>query len=166
MTPSWMTIAAGFIGLRETPGPANNNTIMGWAKSLGVRVLGMDYANDATPWCGLFVANCIRSAGLLPAKIAVRAKAWATWGVPVDPCEGAVLVFERQGGGHVGFYAGETAGPAGAYLVLGGNQGDAVSKTWISKARCVASRWPDHCIPLGNRIMIGSAALALSRNEA
>jgi uncharacterized protein (TIGR02594 family) len=91
------------------------------------------------PWCGLFVAYCMTAAGQTPPDISVRASAWSTWGLPVEPTLGAVLVFERPGGGHVGFYAGETAA---AYRVLGGNQGDAVNYAWIAKHRCVAVRWP------------------------
>jgi hypothetical protein len=42
----------------------------------------------------------------------------------------AVLVFERPGGGHVGYYFGEDAT---AYHVLGGNQGDAVTIARIAR---------------------------------
>lgn len=162
MTPLWFKIALQFIGVREVPGAANSTVIMGWAKAVGGAILGIAYPGDATPWCGLFVANAIRAAGLMPPKIAVRAKAWATWGIKTDPCEGAVLVFERDGGGHVGFYVGENAF---SYLVLGGNQGDAVSKAWIAKRRCIACRWPDPAIPRGRRIELAASG-PLSANEA
>ena len=76
---------------------------------------------------------------LIPSSRPVRATAWATWGQPCEPTLGAVLVFARKGGGHVGLYAGETAT---AYRVLGGNQSDAVNYAWIAKSRCIAVRWP------------------------
>ena len=137
-TPLWHSVAKAQIGVKELPGPKSNPTILTWAGKVG-RKLGIAYTDDAVPWCGLFVAYCMSAAGQTPPDISVRAKAWSTWGLPVEPTLGAVLVFERPGGGHVGFYAGETAA---AYRVLGGNQGDAVNYAWIAKHRCVAVRWP------------------------
>jgi len=137
-TPLWHGVAKAQIGVKELPGPKSNPTILTWAGKVG-RKLGIAYTDDAVPWCGLFVAYCMTAAGQTPPDISVRASAWATWGLPVEPTLGAVLVFERPGGGHVGFYAGETAA---AYRVLGGNQGDAVNYAWIAKHRCVAVRWP------------------------
>jgi hypothetical protein len=62
---------------------------------------------------------------------------------------GAVLVFKRAGGGHVGFYMGED--PDGQALqVLGGNQADQVSVTRIMRNRLFAARWPDG-LPLDGR---------------
>src|SRR4051812_27012398 len=109
MSPPWMTIARSYLGVRETPGPANNPTIMGWAKRLGAKVLGIAYADDSSvPWCGLFVSEVMTEAGFKPPPIAVRAKAWATWGDAGPSGVGAVLVFQRPGGGHVGLCNGET----------------------------------------------------------
>ncbi len=56
---------------------------------------------------GLFVATCMAEAGIAPAPIAVRAKAWATRGLPTKPRVGALLVFARDSGGHVSFCVGE-----------------------------------------------------------
>jgi hypothetical protein len=75
-----------------------------------------------------------------------------------------VLVFERPGGGHVGFYAGESGA---SYRVLGGNQGDAVSHAWIAKARCIAVRWPPGVpAPAKPVKVVGFPQGELSRNEA
>lgn len=162
MTPPWMPLARAKIGVRETPGPGNSPVIMRWAQGLGSKVLGIAYGADSVPWCGLFVAQVMTEAGHKPPPISVRAKAWATWGDPSPPVEGAVLVFEREGGGHVGFYAGENDA---AYRVLGGNQGDAVSLAWIAKNRCVAVRWPKGIAVTGAPIKTAAAG-ELSRNEA
>lgn len=136
----WMDIAKSYIGTKEYPGAANNPTILGWAKDLGIGVLGIVYGEDSVPWCGLFAAYCTKKAGLSPPKIAVRASAWEKFGVPLaKPAYGAILVFTRTGGGHVGYYVSEDAE---TYHVLGGNQGDAVSITRIAKNRCSAIRWP------------------------
>ena len=161
--PPWMIDARAAIGVRETPGPGNSPTIMGWARRLGGKVLGMAYGADAIPWCGLFVAECMVEADIKPPPIAVRAKAWATWGAPCPPQYGAVLVFARDGGGHVGFYSGET--PT-AYQVLGGNQGDAVCLALIAKNRCIAVRWPIGHAETARRVEIASAGGKLSTNEA
>lgn len=142
----WIETAKSLIGTREVPGAKSNPTIIGWAKGLGVKLLGMVYNDDATPWCGMFVAHCIKSAGLPTAPIAVRASSWATWGQKCVPTTGAVVVFQRPGGGHVGFLVGQDAT---RYRVLGGNQSDAVNEAWIEKSRAVAVRWPaDHAVPI------------------
>lgn len=163
--PPWMAMAGRWLGVREIPGPASNPTILGWAKRLGVKVLGIAYGSDAIPWCGLYVAQVITEAGFKPPAIAVRARAWSTWGEPCEPVEGAVLVFERQGGGHVGFYVAERDN---AFRVRGGNQSDAVTDAWIPKDRLVASRWPPGFRPFGRRRRLtGLAALGgVSTNEA
>lgn len=164
-TPAWLAAARAKLGTREAPGPANSATILGWAKRLGTKALGMVYNADSVPWCGLFVATCVAEAGLTPAPIAVRAKSWATWGVPLATKEvapGAVLVFERPGGGHVGFYVGENAR---SYRVLGGNQGDRVCETWIEKARCVAIRWPAGVPVTGGPVKLAGGG-PVSRDEA
>lgn len=140
--PKWLKAAQAKIGTREAAGPANSQTILSWAKRLGTRVLGMVYNADSVPWCGVFVAFCLREDDIAPAAIAVRATSWMTWGQALRPerlAPGAILVFERPAGGHVGFYVGEDAT---AYHVLGGNQGDAVTIARVAKDRCVAQRWP------------------------
>lgn len=156
-----MITARSLIGTKETAGPANNAKIMSWANKLGAKVLGIVYPNDATPWCGLFVAHCVTSAGLSAPAIAIRAKAWATWGQHVVPREGCVLVFNRDGGGHVGFYVGEDST---TYHVLGGNQSDAVNVTRILKSRMIASRWPSNVPVTGLPIRLNAKG-AISTDE-
>lgn len=164
--PAWLMAARAKLGTREAPGSANSTTIMGWAKRLGTKVLGVTYNGDDVPWCGLFAAVCVADAGLTPPPIAIRAKSWASWGGGLRPdvlAPGAVLVFERPGGGHVGFYVGEDDL---AYHVLGGNQGDAVTITRIAKARCVARRWPTGAPVTGRRVqMVARPGVSLSKNE-
>lgn len=165
--PAWLRHARSLLGTREAPGPANNPTILGWARRLGAKVVGMTYNADSTPWCGLFVANCFREAAptvTLP-SIVVRASAWDAFGVPVAPCVGAVMRFARPGGGHVAFAVGEDATH---FHVLGGNQGDRVSIMRIEKSRLVACRapsgWTGPKAPLPR--MLATAGIAVSRNEA
>jgi uncharacterized protein (TIGR02594 family) len=127
----------------------------------------MIYNADSVPWCGVFVAKCLDEAGITSPPFAVRAKAWVNWGANLRAerlAPGAVLVFERPGGGHVGFYVGEDAD---AYHVLGGNQGDSVSVARLAKERCIARRWPNGRPVLGKPVrVIDSGGKPLSRNEA
>lgn len=165
--PAWLVVARRKIGTREAPGPANNPTILGWARRLGTRVLGILYNADDVPWCGVFVAHCLDEAGIASPMLAVRARSWAAWGANLRPdrlAPGAVLVFERQGGGHVGFYVGEDTT---SYHVLGGNQGDAVSVMRLAKTRLIASRWPRGVPVIGGPVRTSDRSdVPVSRNEA
>ncbi|MEG3169235.1 TIGR02594 family protein [Sphingomonas sp. LB3N6] len=165
--PAWLSAARAKLGTREAPGPANSSTIMGWAKKLGTKVLGMVYNADSVPWCGLFVAACLAEDGIPAAPIAVRAKAWEKWGSNLATdrlAPGAVLVFERSGGGHVGFYVGEDRT---SYHVLGGNQCDRVSIMRLEKPRCIARRWPIGRAVIGKpKMMTAIAGIPSSSNEA
>lgn len=141
----WMTEARSLIGQREVPGAGNNPVIMSWGNRLGARILGIAYGADSVPWCGLFAAHCVTQAGIAPPPISIRAKAWATWGDPLSiravyPPVGAVAVFERKGGGHVGFV--DSVNADGSLNILGGNQGDAVNVRRFPRERLVALRWP------------------------
>lgn len=143
--PIWLGAARQLIGVRETPGAANNPVIMSWGSRLGARVLGIAYGADSVPWCGLFAAWCVHQTGLKPPPIAIRAKAWAGWGQPISlqatrPPLGAVAVFQRDGGGHVGFVV--AVHRNGALDILGGNQGDAVNIRRFDRTRLIALRWP------------------------
>ena len=158
--PRWLAIAESYKGVREIAGPRHNATIMGWLRRLKSWI-----TTDEVPWCGTFVAAVMQEAGLPYPKEFPRARSWADWGANLRSTHvapGAVLVFSRDGGGHVGFYVGEDAT---AYHVLGGNQGNAVNVTRILKARCIAIRWPK-----GEPVLGGPVRLAvngeLSRNEA
>lgn len=133
--PKWMEEARARMGEREIPGPRHNRWIAeGW-KRLGAGW----FTDDETPWCGFFVAHCIEQAGLPFPALFPRAMSWADWGKPCKPAVGAVGVFKRPGGGHVGFLVGENAAD---YYVLGGNQSNAVNIMPLARNRLVATRWP------------------------
>lgn len=166
--PVWLREARRFMGLKEIPGPASNTTILGWAKAIGGWIASY-FNNDDIPWCGLFMAHIMGATlpdELLPAN-PLSAKAWATFGRQLNvPSVGCVLVFAREGGGHVGLYVGETMT---AYRVLGGNQSNSVSLTWVAKERLVDGgiRWPSTVTPpLAIRVMLKSDGAPLSKNEA
>lgn len=152
-------------GVLEHPGKGSNPDIMAWAKEVGVSGW---YTDDDIPWCGLFVAVVTQRCKYPHPKprMVLAAKQWATYGNPVGTAKlWDILVFERPGGGHVGFYVGENEN---AYLVYGGNQSNAVGFAWIAKSRCIAVRRPAYKIGVpGNvRKIILTENGNLSTNEA
>lgn len=91
--------------------------------------------------CGIYVARCFQVCNMEIPKNWMRAKDWCNWGVKIaKPMDGCVVVFEREGGGHVGFVVGETVD--GFLSVLGGNQKNKVSIAKFNKDRVVGYYWP------------------------
>lgn len=135
--PRWLIEAKSLFGTKEIPGPSHNSKIRGWLAKLGAW-----WSDDETPWCGVFVAHCMQASKLPFPKAFYRAMAWSEWGSLLRRdrlAPGAVLVFERKGGGHVGFYIGEDRN---YYYVLGGNQANAVNVVKIARTRLLVARWP------------------------
>lgn len=135
----WIVTAESLMFTDEAPGSANNPRIIKWAKGIGGWIASF-YTADSIPWCGLFTAHCMRANGI-PIGIdnPLSALAWNKFGVKTEPCYGAVMVFSRTGGGHVGFYVSEDES---TYHILGGNQSNSVNITRVSKERFVGARWP------------------------
>jgi len=71
---------------------------------------------------------------------ALSALSWEKYERSCEPCLGAIMVFKRPGGGHVGFYVAEDKE---AYHILGGNQSDKVSVARVGKDRHTETRWPN-----------------------
>ncbi|MEN6302242.1 MAG: TIGR02594 family protein [Armatimonadia bacterium] len=154
-------------GTIEKPGAGNNPSIMAWARATG---LDRVYRNDATAWCGLWMAYVALQAGWEPPLNPLAARNWLNWGTPQRRAAlGDVLVFwrERRTGfkGHVGDYVGEDDE---AYHVMGGNQGDRVSIKRISKSRLLGIRRCPWRInqPANVRPIKLAASGTLSTNEA
>lgn len=133
--PKMVTEAMKYLGTKEIPGKQSNPVIMNMAKELGISNI---YTNDDTPWCALFMSYICKKSGK-PIPFSgyhyLRAASFSKWGKAVgkdDAQLGDILVFTRQGGGHVGLYIAETEK---TFVVLGGNQGNAVSFTEIAKNR-------------------------------
>lgn len=145
-TLPWYAEAQRLLGLKEDTTAGSNEQLLAMGRELGV-----PYTDDAIPWCGLFVGHCIASQ--LPREPLpdnpLGARNWQSFGRKVDPQPGAVMVFWREsrksGLGHVGFYVAENA--AGEFMILGGNQGDAVSIIRKPKDRFLEARWPKTALP-------------------
>ena len=158
----WITEARSALGRHEA---RDRFWLMHWLKRDG-RSLA-DPARNA--WCGDFVETCIRIAlpdepllGVLGSN-PYWARNWLMFGQEIKPTPGAVLVFSRGTGGHVGFAMGQDDTH---FHVLGGNQSDAVTIARIAKSRCIAIRWPSTAsAPIGGRV-IRALSSTLSVNEA
>ena len=164
IAPRWLQLAKSDLGIREAPGIANNPVLMKRFASI-TKSLGSFYNADSVPWCGAMMAWWMTQCQIAPPAIAIRALSWAAWGQALSTAQlapGAVLVFQRPGGGHVTMYVGEDAA---AYHCLGGNQGDAISIVRIEKARCIARRWPNGEPRTGGPVQLAANGAA-SKNEA
>lgn len=134
---NWIAEARKHIGVKEIPGPKSNSVIQGWLRSLKAW-----WEDDATSWCGVFSAQVLQACKLPYPKDWYRAKAYLSLPVKLDkPAYGCIVVFERAGGGHVGFVVGKDR--FDNLMVLGGNQGDCVCIKPFSKDRVVGYRWPN-----------------------
>lgn len=124
-------------GIKEIVGKTHNKTILNWAKYLD---LEKSYTSDEIPWCGLLVAYIVKQAGFEPVKNPLWARSWLNFGTEVkkgDEKLGDILVFGRDGGGHVGFYIGEDDT---CFHVGGGNQSNMVNGARILKKRLLGCR--------------------------
>lgn len=134
---NWVAEARKLIGTTEIKGAKHNPTILAWVKKLG----GW-FADDETPWCGTFVAHCLKSANRAIPKHWYRALAYKNYGTTLaKPAYGCIGVMSRQGGGHVCFIIGKTKD--GKLVCLGGNQNNQVNITTYPTSRFVAFLWPE-----------------------
>ena len=142
--PKWLEEARKHIGQKEVPGAASNPWITEmWRKLKGGAWFWKAYGEDDSklPWCGGFVAYCMTQADISPPSKYASAKEWLNWGSELKyPCHGCVVVFTREGGGHVGFVVG--IDDRQRLMVLGGNQGDSVNIKPFERFRVAGYRWP------------------------
>lgn len=163
--PKILKEALHLYGTIEYKGDKNNTVILNWAKEVGGWI-GDFYNMDSIPWCGLYVAICAKRAGFPFNQKALSAREWIKWGkLSLYPQLADVLIFQRSGGGHVGFYVAEDEN---YFHVLGGNQSDSVNITRISKNRLVSARQCEWKIakPSNIRPIILQAYGNVSHNEA
>lgn len=142
MIRPWIIEAEHWIGQKEVPGIKSNLWIARMWSTLKCDWLWKMYGDDSKlAWCGGFCAFSFRDLGIEVPKNFYRAKSWLDWGIKLSqPIEGCVVVFNREGGGHVGFVMGKDFN--GRLMVLGGNQGDQVKIAPFDMARVAGYRWP------------------------
>lgn len=134
----WIIEGKKVFGLHEV---RDNARLKAYLKSDG-KTLGDP---KALPWCGDYTETVIKNS--LPREPFTGAlgqnpywaRNWNFFGVVTKPVYGAIGVFSRGKGGHVGFLVGEDAAD---FYVLGGNQSDSVNIVRINKSRLLSARWP------------------------
>jgi uncharacterized protein (TIGR02594 family) len=162
--PKWVAVAKSYLGLKEIVGPKHNPTIVKWLVNLRAW-----WTDDETPWCGVAMAEWMRQCELEYPKAYYRASSWATWGIgAVDRYNyipyGAIGVWSRKGGGHVGIIVGVRKD--GWHMVLGGNQGNAVSIVALDPKRLVTARVPAKTDFRARRLPIYQGPTEVSHDEA
>lgn len=121
---------------------------LGWSETDGVDKLtdflknnGQNIDPTETAWCAAFVNATLNEAGLNGTGL-LNAKSFLSWGEEVtEPVKGDIVVLERGTSawqGHVGFFQGFDSD--GNIMILGGNQGDAVSITSYPASRLLGYR--------------------------
>lgn len=139
--PKWLVEARRYVGQREIAGRRHNPLILRWWT-----LIRAPFTDDETPWCAGFVGGVLEAVGIRSSRSAA-ARSYREWGQPVTngPAVGAIVVFSRGPvNGHVGFVVGKA--PDGRLMVLGGNQGNAVSIKPFARARVLAFRWPSNAV--------------------
>lgn len=155
-----LDIAGGYVGETEIHGAQDNPKIVAMFKKSGAAWVD----DDETPWCAAFVGAVLNDAGIKGTN-KLNARSYLDWGVVVDqPQSGDVVVFwrgNREGWqGHVAFYV--RTDPNGDIVVLGGNQGDAVSVKPYSKSRLLGYRRPINAQRAAIPVTTKGTALALA----
>lgn len=147
----WVAEARKYIGEQEIKGSQHNPLILQWWKDIkrgGIK-------SDETPWCAAYVGAMLEHVDIRSSRFE-SAKSYLDWGVELSqPQYGCVVVFTRDGGGHVGFVVGQNAN--GDLLVLGGNQGDAVNVRAFSRGRVSGYRWPSGVAQTKEALPVGDA---------
>lgn len=157
----WMSTARSYIGTQEIKGLKTSPVISKWLHKLKAW-----WKDDETPWCGVFIAHCLSENNLKIPKYWMRAKDYLSMPNTIDkPSYGCIVIFQRDGGGHVGFVVGQNDN--GDLMVLGGNQGNEVNIRAFSQSRVLGYRWPGNSL-LGQKYILPiiSDNNGLSTNEA
>lgn len=167
-------------GVKEAAGSANNPVIIKWADEVAAKVKTVYakwadawYDKDSIAWCGLFMAVVACRASQdrperFPPEKYLSAAEWANFGRPIakdGAMLGDVLVFTRDGGGHVGLYVGEDSAN---FYVLGGNQSDQVNIMKLAKSRLTHVRRSIYTVQPANvrKLYITANGIKQSVNEA
>lgn len=149
----WLEIGRGELGVAEQPGLAANPRILDYIATFPYLAQHLHPAQrvpmsqtDETAWCACFVNWCLLRAGQRPGPDAM-AESWLRYGVSIGtPQPGAICVIfnprlasaTSASGWHVGFW---TDAAEGGVIMLGGNQGNRVSETFMPGV-IKGLRWP------------------------
>lgn len=167
--PAWLQAARRDEGLAEIPGEQSNPVILAMARAIGAPAW---YHDDSQPWCAVAMNFWLLESGHLMATGTrgdyfdrLRALTFATYGQDLArPTLGAIGVFTRPEGAHVGMYLGEFRD---LLYIYGGNQSNKVGATWIRSRRLKTWRWPPNVpLPVLQAILLTHDGRSVSSNEA
>lgn len=152
---AWLKAAWAEFGVREIPGAASEMRISGYFRDCGHG----EITSDAVPWCAAFVGAMLKRAGFGTTG-SLMARSYLEYGQAMaTPVPGAIAVLSRgtdPSAGHCGFYLGSAEGQI---ILLGGNQGDAVTVEAFPEPRLLGFRWPPGAeAPDGARPAAGGGA--------
>ena len=157
--PLWLIKALNDYGIREISGKQHNERVLKiWkdAKLGGIK-------DDETPWCSGAVSAWIERSHIKSGRTA-WARNYLNYGSELDrPLLGAIVVFERGSGGHVGFVTGITEDKK-QIRVIGGNQANTVNERMFDVDRVLGYRTPDSKVSLVPPPIVDSGLA--SKNEA
>lgn len=134
--PPWYRIALLELGQKEVSGSKSNPKIIEYHKQTSLKA-----KDDETPWCASFVNWCLGRAGI-KGNNSARAKDFLKWGTAGTGEIGDIAVFNRDGGGHVGFVAEKREHGSGSIRILGGNQSNQVKVSSYSLKDLLGYRRP------------------------
>lgn len=136
--PRWLAFAWADLSVAAIPGPANAPRVVRYFADAG----HPEVASDDVAWCAAFTGACLERAGTSSTR-SLMARSYLQWGTPLDDARtGAIAVLSRGSDpslGHVGFLIGETPSEV---ILLGGNQGHAVTVAAFPRSRLLGLRWP------------------------
>lgn len=137
--PFWMEEAVKYDGMKEVPGKAQNPMLARLLDVMDGRLDTQATITDDEAYCAACLSGIFEMVGVQSPRT-VRAREFLNWGVECAPAVGAVVVFSRTGGGHVGLVSGRDY--AGRYVVFGFNQRNMVCHAPFSADRVLGFRWP------------------------
>lgn len=127
-TPYELGLEEAASGVKEVLGDGANPRVMEYLSTVMIKA-----TDDVTPWCSAFVNWCMVQTGVAGTNSAASAS-WMRWGEEISEdsiSQGDIIGFVRpDGSGHVGFF--HKKEPDG-FVILGGNQNDAVSIAKFSR---------------------------------
>jgi uncharacterized protein (TIGR02594 family) len=136
----WMEFAHRELiaGVKEVSGSGCNPNIMAYWQGISGGI-----SNDEVHWCSAFVNWCMENANIYGTSRS-NARSWLQWGVEIhEPIYGCVTILKREESstkGHVGFFAGIEGNKI---ILLGGNQGNAVSLRGFYLEDLLGYRYPE-----------------------
>lgn len=103
------------------------------------RLVGFNVGGDSTPWCAAYAGSMLKSAGAGYLKT-LSSLAYRGYGTAVPLNDKSkwrlndVVVFSRNGGGHIGFFRGYNPSN-GSVLIAGGNQSNNLTEVGFKSGK-------------------------------